>query len=65
MKTLSDVMIVFFVCFFLYSEFLVQNAKIGVCELFSVWLPYFSSLFAIIGHLFDGHHLIGVGVTCL
>lgn len=36
-----------------------------MCELSSVWQSYFSSLFAVIGHLFDGHHLIGVGVTCL
>lgn len=28
-------------------------------------VSYFGSLLAIIGHLFDGHHLVGVGVTCL
>lgn len=30
-----------------------------------VCVSYFGSLLAIIGHLFDGHHLVGVRVTCL
>lgn len=60
MELLSDIMIVFF-----YGEFLVQNATIDMSVLFSVWQSYFSSLFAIIGHLFDGNHLIGIGVACL
>lgn len=47
------------------QEFLVLDAEIGMYVLFSVWCSYFSSLFAIIGHLFDGHHLIGIGVACL
>lgn len=51
--------------FFFYGEFLVQNATIDMSVLFSVWQSYFSSLFAIIGHLFDGNHLIGIGVACL
>lgn len=38
-----------------------EHVIVRVCVDFS----YFSSLLAIVGHLFDGHHLIGVGVTCL
>lgn len=44
---------------------LVLKAKFGTAVWFCVWESYFSSLLAIVGHLFDGHHLIGIGVTCL